>query len=276
MPKDSLYISPSALILRSPGDSWVPANHEPTITFEAPAASARATSRGWRTPPSAHTWAPSSRAAAAHSRTAENCGRPTPVCMRVVHMAPGPTPTLMMSAPAATRSRTPSAVTTLPATTGTPGSSARTRSRARIIESWWPWAVSTTRVSAPASSSARARPSTSPLMPSAAPTRRRPSASTAGRYSVARRAPRRVRMPASLPSSSTTGASLRLAATRRSKASSGSTDDGRVSRVPLINVPTWAKLSAPRRSFSVISPMGTSPSTTTAAPWARLGRRLRA
>jgi hypothetical protein len=50
------------------------------------------------------------------SSTAENCGRPTAVIMRVVHIAPGPTPTLMMSAPAATRSRTPSAVTTLPAT----------------------------------------------------------------------------------------------------------------------------------------------------------------
>ena len=34
-------------------------------------------------------------------------------------MAPGPTPTLTTSAPAAARSRTPSAVTTLPATTGT-------------------------------------------------------------------------------------------------------------------------------------------------------------
>ena len=43
---------------------------------------------------------PSCRAAAAHSATAENCGRPTPVIMRVVHIAPGPTPTLTMVAPA--------------------------------------------------------------------------------------------------------------------------------------------------------------------------------
>ena len=57
----------------------------------------------------------------AHSATAENCGLPTPVIIRVVHIAPGPTPTLMTSAPASTRSRTPSAVTTLPATTGTVG-----------------------------------------------------------------------------------------------------------------------------------------------------------
>ena len=34
-------------------------------------------------------------------------------------MAPGPTPTLTTSAPASIRSRVPSAVTTLPATTGT-------------------------------------------------------------------------------------------------------------------------------------------------------------
>ena len=107
---------------RSPGDSWVPANHEPIITWDAPAASASATSRGWRTPPSAQTCLPCSRAASTHSTTALNCGRPTPVIIRVVHIAPGPTPTLMMSAPASTRSCTPSAATTLPATIGTLGS----------------------------------------------------------------------------------------------------------------------------------------------------------
>ncbi len=91
------------------------------MTLAAPAASASATSRGCRTPPSAQTCAPSSRASRAHSRTALNCGRPTPVIIRVVHIAPGPTPTLTMSAPAPTRSVTPSAVTTLPAATGTAG-----------------------------------------------------------------------------------------------------------------------------------------------------------
>src|SRR4051812_49437987 len=87
------------------------------MTFDAPAARARATSRGYRTPPSAHTCLPRSRAGAAHSSTAENCGRPTPVIIRVVHIAPGPTPTLTTSAPASIRSRVPPAVTTLPATT---------------------------------------------------------------------------------------------------------------------------------------------------------------
>ena len=140
------------------------------MTLEAPAARARATSRGSRTPPSAQTWAPTSRAAAAHSKTAENCGRPTPVCMRVVHIAPGPTPTLMMSAPAAASSRTPSAVTILPAAMGSPKSSAFTLRSALSMLSWCPCAVSMTRTSAPACARARARPSTSPLMPTAAPT----------------------------------------------------------------------------------------------------------
>src|SRR6476469_9416330 len=118
------------------------------MTLDAPAASAIATSRGWRTPPSAHTCLPYFFALAAHSREAETCGRPTPVIIRVVHMAPGPTPTLMMSAPASMRSRTPSAATMLPATIGTCGSRPRTALIAAIIDSWWPCAVSDDRVGA--------------------------------------------------------------------------------------------------------------------------------
>ena len=64
---------------------------------------------------------PCEAASAAHSSTALNCGRPTPVIIRVVHIAPGPTPTLTTSAPALMRSRVPSAVTTLPATIGRVG-----------------------------------------------------------------------------------------------------------------------------------------------------------
>src|SRR5258708_40004456 len=97
------------------------ANHEPITTLAAPAASARATSRGWRTPPSAHTWPPSCLAAAPHSTTAENCGLPTPVIILVVHIAPGPTPTLTIDAPAVIRSRVASADTPLPAARRSPG-----------------------------------------------------------------------------------------------------------------------------------------------------------
>src|SRR5580765_1428266 len=46
MPKDSLYCRPSLPVNRSPGDSRVPANHDPIMTLDAPAASASATSRG--------------------------------------------------------------------------------------------------------------------------------------------------------------------------------------------------------------------------------------
>ena len=72
----------------------------------------------------------------AHSSTALNCGRPTPVIIRVVHMAPGPTPTFTMSAPASIRSLTPSVVTTLPATIGTEGPASRTARSAVSIFSW--------------------------------------------------------------------------------------------------------------------------------------------
>ena len=102
------------------------------MTFAAPAASASAMSRGCRTPPSAHTCLPRSRAASAHSSTAENCGRPTPVIIRVVHMAPGPTPTFTTSAPASIRSRVPAAVTTFPATTGADPATDRTARTASI------------------------------------------------------------------------------------------------------------------------------------------------
>ena len=55
----------------------------------------------------------------AHATTLVKVGRPAPVCMRVVHIAPGPTLTLTTSAPASISARVPSAVQTLPATSGT-------------------------------------------------------------------------------------------------------------------------------------------------------------
>ena len=79
-----------------------------------------------------------------------------------------------MSAPASISARVPSAETTLPATTGTVGSRARTARSASSIRSWWPCAVSTTRQSTPASSSSAALAATSPLTPTAAAIRRPP------------------------------------------------------------------------------------------------------
>ena len=144
---------------RSPGLSYVPANHDPTITCDAPAASARATSRGWRTPPSAHTLPPASRAAAAHSSTADNCGRPTAVIIRVVHIAPGPTPTFTTSAPAASRSRVPCGGDDVAGDDRhLAGPGHAPRPGAASILSWWPCAVSTTSTSAPAREEPPRRP----------------------------------------------------------------------------------------------------------------------
>ena len=97
----------------------MPANQDPIITADAPGGERERDVAG--VPHSAvgpDVLAERRAAAAAHSSTAENCGRPTPVIIRVVHIAPGPTPTLTMSAPASISARVPSAETTLPATTG--------------------------------------------------------------------------------------------------------------------------------------------------------------
>ena len=96
-------------------------------------------------------------------------------------MAPGPTPTFTMSAPASISARVPSAETTLPAATGTLGRTERTAASASSMRCWCPCAVSTTSRSMPASSSSAALPATSPLTPIAAATRNRPDESTAGR-----------------------------------------------------------------------------------------------
>ena len=113
--------------------------------------------------------------------TAVNCGRPTPVIIRVVHIAPGPIPTLTMSAPALIRSRAPSGVTTLPATTGSGPTTPRTASMARSILAWCPCAVSTTTTSTPISARAAARSAGFPLIPTATALISSPRAFTAGR-----------------------------------------------------------------------------------------------
>ena len=70
-------------------------------------------------PPSAMTGMSESAAAEAQSNTAVICGTPTPATTRVVHIEPGPMPTLIPSAPASIKARVASAVATLPATTST-------------------------------------------------------------------------------------------------------------------------------------------------------------
>ena len=68
-------------------------------------------------PPSAIIGIPASRAATEQSRIAVICGTPTPATIRVVHIEPGPIPTLTQSAPAFANSLTAALVATLPATT---------------------------------------------------------------------------------------------------------------------------------------------------------------
>ncbi|ETJ04323.1 MAG: hypothetical protein Q605_AUC00713G0002 [Actinomyces urogenitalis DORA_12] len=92
---------------------------------------------------------------------------------------------------------------------------------------------------------------------------------------VERTAPERVSRPTSSPSAPTTGASLRRAARRRSKASRESMPAGRVSSSVVMTSRTWVKRSTPETSSRSTMPMGrlVSGSTTTAAPCERLGMR---
>jgi hypothetical protein len=99
--------------------------------------------------------------------------------MRVVQIEPGPMPTFTASAPASMSACAPSRVATLPAITCTALESFFTRVTASSTFTEWPWAVSTTITSQPASMrrSERSKPP-SPVVVAAA-TRSRPCASLA-------------------------------------------------------------------------------------------------
>ena len=163
--------------MTSPGLSSVPANSEPIITEEAPAAMALTTSPENLMPPSATMGTSALAAALAAAAMAVICGMPAPETTRVVQMEPGPIPTFTAATPAETRSAAPSWVPTLPAITSRSGNRLRTDSTVSITRRVWPCAVSTTTTSTLASTSAAARSRTSGVTPSAAPTRRRPSES---------------------------------------------------------------------------------------------------
>ena len=130
------FIRPLGVDSTSPGLSLVPAKRLPIITVSAPAAKALAMSPAVRTPPSAMIGTPTS--ASTTSTTAVSCGTPTPATKRVVQTPPGPTPTLMASAPASTRSMAPWAVATLPAMISTSGWSALSSLMAAMAWSEWP------------------------------------------------------------------------------------------------------------------------------------------
>ena len=128
-------------------------------------------------PPSAITGTSRRRARRAAVQIADSCGMPAPLITRVVQIDPAPTPTFTASAPASARVSTPSAVTTFPATTGSPGHPPRIRSIAFTTPAECPWAVSMVTASTPWATSASTRASRSSPTPTAAAQRRRPASS---------------------------------------------------------------------------------------------------
>ncbi len=191
----------------SPGDSSTPASIPPSITELPPAARALTMSPLYRMPPSAISGMSYSLRALDTSYTALSWGTPTPAMMRVVHIDPGPMPTLTPSAPFSARKRAASPVAIFPTTTSTWSPKASlTECRVSMTPRLCPCAVSMTRASTPASTSAEARSRLSAVTPMPAATRRRPSASLhALGLSLALVMSLYVTSPTKRPSASTTG-----------------------------------------------------------------------
>ena len=109
--------------------------------MQAPKRTLLAMSPWSRMPPSAMIGLVATRA---HHLSAESCQPPVPkpVFSLVMQTLPGPTPTLVASAPQFSRSITASGVATLPAITNAFGSFALMCSIIRCTVSAWPWAMS--------------------------------------------------------------------------------------------------------------------------------------
>src|SRR5690625_7646526 len=101
----------------SPGASSTPAKREPAMIESAPATSALTISPVKRMPPSPITGTPEDVIAFLALYIALNCGTPTPAATLVVHILPGPTPTLTLSTPASTSASVPESVDTYQPTT---------------------------------------------------------------------------------------------------------------------------------------------------------------
>ena len=156
----------------SPGLSSVPASIEPSITVEAPAASALTTSPEYFTPPSAMTG--TSPAPLTTSMIAVICGTPTPVTTRVVHIEPGPIPTFTASIPRSTKAFAASVVAIFPAMSCASGKVSLNSAAVSSTPSEWPCAESITTASTPALNRAAARSIASAPTPTAPATLRRP------------------------------------------------------------------------------------------------------
>ena len=90
-----------------PGLSSVPPSKLPTITVDAPAASAFVASPEFLIPPSEIIGISYFLPTCAQSITAVSCGTPEPVMTLVMQIEPEPTPTLTASTPALIRSSVP-------------------------------------------------------------------------------------------------------------------------------------------------------------------------
>ena len=97
-----------------------------------------------------------------------------PVTIRVVQIEPGPIPTLTPSAPASANANAASAEAILPPITSISGYCDLIKRTRLMTFNEWPWAVSTTNTSTPALISAATLSSVSGLVPTEAPTRKRP------------------------------------------------------------------------------------------------------
>jgi len=128
-------------------DSNVPDKIVPSIPKSAQAQSASARSLGSFIHPSATITHPICFAIFEQWYTALNCGLPTPVIIRVVHIAHGPIPTFTQSAPASKSAFVPSIVHTFQAIriTSFPNS-LRKVLIASIIVFWYQCAVSSTKI----------------------------------------------------------------------------------------------------------------------------------
>ena len=178
-------------------------------------------------------------------------------------MEPGPTPTLMPSAPASTRACAPARVATLPPITSV-SELALICATMSSTACACPCAVSTTRKSTPVSISAWARRLASSPTPTAAPTTSRPAGSLVakGNFSLLVKS-FTVMSPRSRPDSSTSGSFSTLCWRSSRSASSGATPTGAVTRG------IWVITSATRRLWSVsnlMSRLVTMPTSTPSGP----------
>ena len=108
---------------------------------------------------------------------ADNCGYPTPAIIRVVHIEPGPIPTLIPSTPALAKNFAASPVAILPATTSSEGNFDFNFLIVSKTELVWACAVSITTASNPALYSISVLSIESPPTPTAAATLNLPNSS---------------------------------------------------------------------------------------------------